>query len=223
MHTPPEESTMSNESALTQHMPAGNGAANPAIFQGDVIGAFPLLVPATSHTEEIERIAANRKEQSVRLLSLRETILKSRGERVAEEDRQLEAIATELGEVHDPNVAAAVRVRVRVSASGAIGPIRRGLRAKDVISNAASPAKPGVPRTKKAGRLARRSDEQIDALVDKVVALVKKAPEGLRAEAIREALHLEAKELPRVFARAKERKVLKSKGLKRATTYLARG
>lgn len=84
-------------------------------------------------------------------------------------------------------------------------------------------AKPGVPRAKKTSRLARRSDEQIDALVDKVVALVKKTPEGLRAEAIREALHLEAKELPRVFARAKERKVLRSKGQKRATAYFARG
>lgn len=83
--------------------------------------------------------------------------------------------------------------------------------------------KVSTPKTDKAPRLARRSDEQIDALVDKVVALVKNTPEGLRAEAIREALHLEAKELPRVFSRAKARKVLKSKGLKRATTYLARG
>jgi hypothetical protein len=75
----------------------------------------------------------------------------------------------------------------------------------------------------KGGRLARRSAEDISAMVDRIVALLARKPKGLRAEQIRDELSLEAKELPRPIAEAlRSRKVTKS-GQKRATTYFAKG
>jgi hypothetical protein len=73
-----------------------------------------------------------------------------------------------------------------------------------------------------SGRLARRSDEDIAGVVEGIVALLKDAPEGLRAEDIREALSLEAKELPRPIAEALRQKLISKSGNKRATTYTLR-
>ena len=53
---------------------------------------------------------------------------------------------------------------------------------------------------KRRGRLARRSPDQIQTQLASVVALLKKAPDGLRAEAIRDALKLDRREVPRVLA-----------------------
>jgi hypothetical protein len=82
---------------------------------------------------------------------------------------------------------------------------------------------PGRPRGSgtKSGRLPRRSAEDIASELEKIVALVKKAKGGLRAEQIRTELGLQAKELPRVLKEGLASKVLKSKGQKRATTYTA--
>jgi hypothetical protein len=85
----------------------------------------------------------------------------------------------------------------------------------------AEPAAAPAPRARKAGRLPRRSADQIAKALDQVVALVKGKKEGLRAEEIRAALKMEAKEMPRILKEGLAKKKLKSKGQKRATTYSA--
>lgn len=73
-----------------------------------------------------------------------------------------------------------------------------------------------------SGRLPRRSAEDIAAELDRIVALVQKHKDGLRAEQIRAELGLQAKELPRVLKEGLMGKRLRSKGQKRATTYFAK-
>ena len=86
----------------------------------------------------------------------------------------------------------------------------------------APPASPAPGRAaRSSGRLPRRSPEDIAAVLGQVVSLVKKHKEGLRAEQIRAELGLQPKEMPRILKEGLERKALKSKGQKRATTYFA--
>jgi hypothetical protein len=75
---------------------------------------------------------------------------------------------------------------------------------------------------KPSGRLPRRSPAQIAKTVDRVVGLVKKHKDGLRAEQIRVELGLLAKEMPRVLKDGLAAKKLSAKGQKRATTYFAK-
>jgi uncharacterized protein YejL (UPF0352 family) len=82
-----------------------------------------------------------------------------------------------------------------------------------------SPARAAPSRS--SGRLARRSTEDIAALLDKIMALVKKHKGGLRAEQIRIELKMQSKEMPRVLKEGLSTKRLKTKGQKRATTYFA--
>jgi hypothetical protein len=77
------------------------------------------------------------------------------------------------------------------------------------------------PKGRRAGRLARRSAEQIVRALDGVIALVKKHKGGLRAEQIRAELGMQAKEMPRVLSEGLSKKKLKRRGRKRATTYSA--
>jgi hypothetical protein len=75
---------------------------------------------------------------------------------------------------------------------------------------------------RKGGRLHRRTQEQIDAVLAKVIAAVKATRgKGLRAEEIREMLGLDVREVPRVLKEGLRTKKLKSKGQKRATVYSA--
>jgi hypothetical protein len=97
------------------------------------------------------------------------------------------------------------------------GPGRpRGTTAKTAPTASAPPA---ARRAK--GRLPRRSPADIAKALGQVVALVKSKKDGLRAEQIRAALHMEPKEMPRVLKEGLAKKVLKSKGQKRSTTYSA--
>ncbi len=98
-------------------------------------------------------------------------------------------------------------------------PARRGPGRPRGSGTSRSPG--GLPRPKRspAGRLARRSPEQIAQAVERVVALVKKSKDGLRSEQIRAELKLDKRELPRVLGEGLAKKVLKSKGQKRATRY----
>jgi len=101
---------------------------------------------------------------------------------------------------------------------------RRGPgRPRKVTSHVA--AKPAVaaaaPARKSKGRLPRRSPAQIAKALAQVVALVKTKKAGLRSEQIRAALHMQPKEMPRVLKEGLTKKVLKSKGQKRSTTYTA--
>jgi hypothetical protein len=79
-------------------------------------------------------------------------------------------------------------------------------------------AKPG----RSSGRLARRSAEDIANALEQVVSLVKKHADGLRAEQVRDQLGLQPKEMPRILKEGLSKRVLKSKGQKRATTYYAK-
>jgi len=73
------------------------------------------------------------------------------------------------------------------------------------------------------GRLARRTQEEIEATLAKVVAAVTATRgKGLRAEEIRKALALDVREVPRVLKEGLRTKKLKARGQKRATTYSAR-
>jgi hypothetical protein len=85
------------------------------------------------------------------------------------------------------------------------------------------PAKAPKEKTgkSKSGRLARRSLEEIQAVVADVVKLVAKHPDGLRSETIRTELDLDVREVPRVLKEGLTMGALKSTGQKRATVYFA--
>jgi len=89
-------------------------------------------------------------------------------------------------------------------------------RAADDIDDTGSRAK-----GKTGGKRARRTAEDLGRTVDKLVRALEKAPEGLRAEALRVELGLAAKEMPRPLALALAEKRIKKRGEKRATTYFA--
>ena len=112
------------------------------------------------------------------------------------------------------------RMTNALSALGATGgsgdtEVRRGRPAKT----------PKTPKTgkkaKSEGRLARRSLEEIQAVVADVVKLVAKHPDGLRSETIRTELDLDVREVPRVLKEGVAMGALKSHGQKRATVYFA--
>ncbi len=84
---------------------------------------------------------------------------------------------------------------------------------------AATESAPTRGRRAGGGRLARRSADDIQTMVQSIVDLVAKHPDGLRAEQIRAALGVDAKELPRPLAEAVSAGVLTKTGQKRATTY----
>jgi hypothetical protein len=104
-----------------------------------------------------------------------------------------------------------------ISANGQARGSGRPSRSPAMTAEAPSAAK----RPRATGRLARRSPEDIAAALVQVVSLVKKRKEGLRAEQIRNELGLQAKEMPRVLKEGIDRKTLRSRGQKRATTYFA--
>jgi hypothetical protein len=82
-------------------------------------------------------------------------------------------------------------------------------------------ALPVGPRLLPSGRLHRRSLDEIAKTLDSVASLLKRHPQGLRAEQIRNELGLMRKELPRVLKDGLTNKVIRAKGEKRATTYFA--
>jgi hypothetical protein len=86
----------------------------------------------------------------------------------------------------------------------------------------AMPRTPARAARTASGRLPRRSADDIATELDKIVALVQKHKDGLRAEQIRTELDMQAKELPRVLKEGLNSKRLRSKGQKRATTYFAK-
>src|SRR5215472_10915253 len=93
----------------------------------------------------------------------------------------------------------------------------RGLRSTSTPTVAA----PSAGRSK-GGRLKRRTPEDIAKSLGHVVMVVKRHKNGLRAEQIRQQLGLESKEMPRLLKEGLAKRMLTSKGQKRATTYFAR-
>jgi hypothetical protein len=98
-------------------------------------------------------------------------------------------------------------------------------------SHAGAPAAAAAPkaaakaerpaRAGRNGRLGRRSPADIAGVVKRIVELLESHPAGLRAEQIRQTLHLQAKELPRPIADALSGHKINKVGEKRATTYFA--
>jgi hypothetical protein len=80
---------------------------------------------------------------------------------------------------------------------------------------------PKAKSKKEGGRLARRSLEEIQAVVADVVKLVSKHKEGLNSQTIRTTLNLDVREVPRVLKEGVSSGLLKSHGQKRATMYFA--
>jgi hypothetical protein len=79
-----------------------------------------------------------------------------------------------------------------------------------------------APTPKKSnGRLHRRTPAEIEKTLGAIVSLLKAKKTGLRSEQIRDALKLDKRELPRVLGQGLTAKKLKSKGVRRATTYTA--
>jgi hypothetical protein len=76
---------------------------------------------------------------------------------------------------------------------------------------------------RRARRLGRRTTADIGRMLDSIVTILEKSPEGLRAEQIRAALSVQAKELPRPLADGLTLGRLTKSGQKRATTYFAAG
>jgi hypothetical protein len=97
-----------------------------------------------------------------------------------------------------------------------------GARPKTRSAEALPRATPKLARSSSSGRLPRRSADDIATELDKIVGLVQKHKDGLRAEQIRTELGMQAKELPRVLKEGLSSKRLRSKGQKRATTYFAK-
>jgi hypothetical protein len=81
----------------------------------------------------------------------------------------------------------------------------------------------GARKRGRGERLGRRSTADIGRMVENIVALLQKHPEGLRAEQIRETLDCQAKELPRPLADGLAEGRITKSGQKRATTYFAGG
>ncbi len=121
---------------------------------------------------------------------------------------------------------------ILAESAGSAGGGRRGGRSRleaSVVSDGGhggvhtgAPSSPAGARRRR-GRLARRSAGDISQIVDSIVSLLERRPDGLRAEQIRAELGLEAKELPRPIAEALAGKRINKQGQKRATTYFARG
>lgn len=86
---------------------------------------------------------------------------------------------------------------------------------------AVSPSAQAKP-ARTPGRLPRRSPDEIAKALDRMISLLKKHKDGLRAEEIRANLGMEPKEMPRILKEGVSTKKLSSKGQKRATTYFAR-
>lgn len=100
--------------------------------------------------------------------------------------------------------------------AGSRGAARRG---RGGVAAAAAGAELGARRRGRGGRLGRRTPDDIARMIDGIVDLLAKNPNGMRAEQIREALDVEAKELPRPLADAVASGRLTKTGQKRATTY----
>jgi hypothetical protein len=76
-----------------------------------------------------------------------------------------------------------------------------------------------APASNAGGRPARRSSDEVEALLGRVVAALRIGP--MNAEQIKKSLGLDRKELPLVLRQGLKTKALSKKGQKRATVYSA--
>jgi hypothetical protein len=132
---------------------------------------------------------------------------------------QLDALAAKFAQQIVSAIQAASLNELTPSRGAAGGAMANG---RSIGRATAKPVGSARSTLKPSGRLARRSDEEIQAAVRKIVLLVKTHKEGMRAEEIRAALGMLPKEMPRILKEGVRTKKLTSKGQKRATTYFAR-
>lgn len=98
-----------------------------------------------------------------------------------------------------------------------------GRRGRPVGGGGMSALDGGAGRRGRGGRLGRRTQDDIGRMIERIFDLLQKTSGGMRAEQIREALGVEAKELPRPLADALASGRITKTGQKRATTYFAGG
>jgi energy-converting hydrogenase A subunit M len=110
---------------------------------------------------------------------------------------------------------------VRAIQGSSLEELRSEVAGASTRGGAAASSTPKAAKRAKSGRLSRRSAGDIAAALEKIVGVLKKHQDGMRAEQIRKALHMQAKEMPRVLSEGLGKKKLKKKGQKRATTYFA--
>lgn len=108
------------------------------------------------------------------------------------------------------------------SAAG-VGGGGRGKHVHSISENIEETPTPRAAKAKKTGRLARRSEEDIAKVVEEILVVVKKHPEGIRAEELREELGLDKKEMPKPMLVALANGSLRKEGEKRATVYYIGG
>jgi len=89
-------------------------------------------------------------------------------------------------------------------------------------SSSSSNSAPAAARKRRGGRLARRSPEQIAAVVDSIVSALQKASSGLRSEQLQKTLGLDKKEITGPLNEALAAKKIRKTGQKRSTTYFAK-
>ena len=89
-------------------------------------------------------------------------------------------------------------------------------------ASSAPAAAPAAARKRRGGRLARRSPEQIAAVVDSIVSALQKASSGLRSEQLQKTLGLDKKEITGPLNEALAAKKIRKTGQKRSTTYFAK-
>jgi hypothetical protein len=127
----------------------------------------------------------------------------------------LEALATQFASsILEALRRASIDELMELAGAGA----RRPRLAAGAAQGKAGPASSGR-RSGGGGRLGRRSADDIAEVVESIVRLLGKHEGGLRAEQIREALGVQAKELPRPLAEALASGRVAKSGQKRATTY----
>lgn len=126
---------------------------------------------------------------------------------------------TSLAETFAHQIVAAIRTASfgDIAALSGNAPARRGP-GRPPKSAAASSAAP--TRGRRGGRR-RRTNADLEALGSRIVETVRGSATGMRAEAIRDALGVARKELPRAIAQLLSSGALKKQGQRRATTYFA--
>jgi hypothetical protein len=132
------------------------------------------------------------------------------------------SLRSRLGDLAAAFVASVVGV-IRESSVEELFAHSPGRRSSASRSAPAASAARATRATRNGGRLARRSGEDIAEVIDQIVDLLRKHPKGLRAEDIRSALGLEAKEMPRPLREGLQAAKFTKSGQKRATTYLVKG
>jgi len=95
----------------------------------------------------------------------------------------------------------------------------------NMLAKTSNPVEADVTRSRATSipsmgdRSRKRSSDEIQSVVHNIVGLLRKAPDGLRAEQIRDGLGVEAKELPRPLQVGLDTKAFRKRGMKRSTTY----